>query len=111
LAAAALAVEKFEAAAAAAADLIRMSPTNVEHYFTRALAHAGSGDWERAEADCRAALAIHPLHPQVRALLGICRHRRGDAAGGRKEAETAAGLATTPRQRAVLLEWFERKTR
>ena len=111
LAEAALAVGKFDDAIAAATTLVRMSPTAVEPYLIRAMAHGRAGNWDRAEDDCRAALRVHPLHPQVRVLLGVCRHHRGDPAGGQAEADTAAGLATSPRQRATILDWYRQETR
>jgi hypothetical protein len=43
--------------------------------------------------------------------LALCRHHQGDIQGGRKEADTAAGLATTPRQRAAMLDWYRRQAR
>lgn len=111
LADAATAVGKWDTAEAAATDLIRMSPTSVEPLLLRANVSVQKKDWERAEADCRAALAIHPLHPQARILLAVCRHRRGDEAGGQHETDTAAGLATDPRQRAGMLEWYRGRTK
>jgi hypothetical protein len=111
LAGAALAVGKFDDSVAAASTLIRMSPTAVEPYLIRATAHGRLGNWERAEDDCRAALRVHPLHPRVRVMLGVCRHHRGDPTGGQAEAETAAGLATSPQQRATILDWYRRETR
>ncbi len=106
LADAAASVGKLDIALAAATDAVRMSPTAVEPLVLRAGVYLRQKDWERAEADCRAALAIHPLFAQARLMLGVCRHRRGDPAGGEHEAETAAGLASDPRRQAAMMEWY-----
>tara|TARA_R110002049_G_scaffold29972_3_gene102050 strand:+ start:105 stop:1820 length:1716 start_codon:yes stop_codon:yes gene_type:complete len=39
-------------------------------YYSRAIAHERSGDWEASEADFRAALALNPEQPQVLNYLG-----------------------------------------
>jgi hypothetical protein len=111
LAEAATALGKFDLAVEAASPVIRMNPTAVEPYTTRAAALARLGRWKEAEEDCRAALRIHPLHPLARVQLGVCLHHLGDTAGGRREAEAGAGLATSPQQRAALLDWYRREAR
>ena len=103
--------DKVEDAIAAASALVRMSPTTIEPHLIRASAYVSEKNWQKAEDDCRAALHIHPLHPQARVMLGVCRYHRGDSAGGRKEAETAAGLTTSPQQRDAVLAWYRRETR
>lgn len=101
----------WELALQAVSKLVAFSPTSPEPLFTRAAIHLRLSNWEKAESDCRAGLAIHPLHPRGRLLLGICLHRRGNPEAGRKEAETAASLTTRPGQRAAFLEWYQRETR
>jgi tetratricopeptide (TPR) repeat protein len=111
VAAASLAVGKLDQAEAAATALLAMSPRSVDHRITRAAVYNAQKQWERAEADCRAALQIHPLHAQARLLLGVCLHRRGNPEAGRREADIAAGLATQPGQREAFRQWYERETR
>jgi hypothetical protein len=111
LAEAALAAGRADRTAEVATRLVAMNPSSVEPLLLRARAFAEQNDWEKAESDCRAALRIHPLHQGARLLLGICRHHRGDPAGGRREAETAATLATSPQQAAALRDWYRRATR
>ncbi len=111
VAAAALTLGRFDRAEEAATALVGMNPSSVEYLISRATIFAAQKRWESAEADCRAALRIHPLHPHARLLLAICLHWRGDAAAGQREADTAAGLATDPRQRAAMLERYRRQTR
>jgi hypothetical protein len=110
LAEAALAAEQPARAEEAATAWIRQNPTAVEPLLARAAARSAASKWGGAEADARAALAIQPLHPVARLRLALCRHHQGDARGGRKEADTAAGLATTPPRRAAMLEWYRRQT-
>ena len=107
----AIAVGKFDAAVNAATKQIEMNPTATDPRVTRALAFVHQRDWAKAEDDCRKALDIHPLHPRARLLLAVCRHHQGDPAGGRKEAATAAGLLTAPRDRSSFVEWYQEKTR
>ena len=79
--------------------------------LTRATAFSARKDWGKAEDDCRAALRIHPLHPQARLMLGICLHNQGNPDAGRREVETAIGLATHPRQKTAFREWYQSETR
>lgn len=111
LAEAATVAGRFDVAVDAATWLAGRNPTAIEPLLLRATAYLRARDWVKAEADCRAALRIHPLHPQTRMLLAICLHNRGDPSAGRREALTAAGLTTNPQQQAALLEWFGRDTR
>lgn len=111
VAAAALAADRFDRAEEAASALVAANPTAVDHLLVRATARVLQKKWAEAEADCRAALRLHPLHPQARLTLAACLHRRGDPAAGRAEADTAAGLAVHPRQKASFRDWFERETR
>jgi hypothetical protein len=111
LAWAAASAGELDTALAAADATVRMNPTAAEPYLLRAWVYLFRKDWPRAEADCRAALRIHPLHPRAHLLLGVCRHRRGDPAGGRKEADLAAALATKPEQRTALLDLYSAQTK
>jgi hypothetical protein len=111
LAEAALAAKRDAQAIEAATNWIQRNPTAVEPRLARIAALTRTGEWSRAEEDARAALKIQPLHPEARLYLAVCRHHLGDAAAGRKEADTAAGLATTSQQRAAMLDWYRRLTR
>ena len=62
-AAAAAAAGRYEAALAAATEWVRLSPSGVDPRLLRADIRLRAGDAAGAEADCRAALALHPLHP------------------------------------------------
>lgn len=111
LAWAAASAGQLDTALAAADATVRMNPTSVEPYLLRAWVHIFRREWPRAEADCRAALAIHALHPRAHLLLGVCRHRLDDPRGGRKEADLAASLATRPEQRETLLKLYAAQTK
>lgn len=111
LAEAGLMVGKGDAAAAAAEELVRLSPADADARTARAAVLVRAKEWAKAEAACREALAINPLAPQPRIYLALCRHRQGDPAGGRAEAEAAAGLHAKPDRRAGLLEWYNRETK
>ena len=93
-----------------ATRLVALNPSSAEHLLSRASAHLFLGDWEKAEADCRAALAIQPLQANARFLLAVCRHRRGDPAGARAEFDLAAKL-TPEAGREQLAEWYRQLTR
>ena len=108
---AALAARRDDRAEEAATTWVRQNPTAVEPLLARAAVFSRRAEWDKAERDARAALVIQPLHPEVRLVLAICRHHQGDVSGGRKGAETAAGLATSPQQRAAMLDWYRRRTR
>jgi hypothetical protein len=101
---------QYEAAVEAATELVRLSPTGVEPRLLRVHALLGAGNVARALADCQAALVMHPLHPGAHLLMAVCRARSGDADGGRREVEIAAGLATSPRQRAAIRDQFRGET-
>jgi Flp pilus assembly protein TadD len=68
-------------------------------------------DWQKAEAECRAALAIQPVRPNARFMLAVCLHKRGDPAGGRREFDLAIKLTPSQEMRAKLVEWFDQLTR
>ena len=111
LAEAALEAGQLDRAEEVAARLVGTNPTAVEPLLTRGAVFVARKQWDRAEDDYRAALRIHPQYPQARLMLGVCLYHRGNPEAGRKEAETAIGLATNPRQKAALQEWYERQTR
>ena len=108
---AALGVGQFERAEGAMTALIGKNPRSVDYLLTRASAYSSRRQWEKAEADCRAALRIQPLHPMARLVLAVALSRRGDRDAGTKEAETAVGLATEAQQKKAFWEWFQRESR
>ena len=107
----AIAVGDFEAAVRAATKLIEWNPTALEPRVARAIAFVRLKEWAKAEEDCRQALRIQPLYPRMRLVLAVCLNRQGDPMGGRKQAETAAGLVSNPQQRAAFLDWYQEQTR
>jgi predicted CXXCH cytochrome family protein len=108
---AAAAAGEFDAAEEAAGRYIELNPNALHPLASRAFVYISRGDWSKAEVDCLAALRVQPLHPESRLYLAICLHKRGDAGGGQREAQTAARLESDPRQRAYLLDWYRRATR
>jgi hypothetical protein len=68
------------------------NPTAVDPLLGRAAARAARSDWVGVREDARAALALHPLHPWARLYLAAAKHRLGDTAGGRADADAALGL-------------------
>ncbi|MBX9585124.1 MAG: tetratricopeptide repeat protein, partial [Gemmataceae bacterium] len=108
---AALVAGRLDEAGAAADELIRRTPTDVNPRVTRAAVYVQRGEWAKAEAACREALAVHPLYSQARIYLALCKHRLGDPVGGRAEAQAAAALLPNPAQRTALLEWYNRETK
>ncbi|HUR53213.1 MAG TPA: tetratricopeptide repeat protein [Gemmataceae bacterium] len=111
LAEAAALANRLDAALDAANTLVGRNPRSVEFLLLRAVVFQRQKEWEKAEADCRAALRIHPLHPQARLYLALCRHRRGDPADGRRELDAAVQLATTQRQKDGLRDWYDREAK
>lgn len=108
---AALRARHFDRAEEVATRLIAANPTSVDPLLIRAAVSLAREQWEKAEADYRAVLHIHPLHPNARLLLGVCLHHRGNPDAGLKEADTAIGLATHPRQKAAFRDEYQRLTR
>ena len=106
LAAAAVAAEEYDAAIRAADRLIALNPSSADHRLTRATAYFSLRDWERAEADCRAALEVQPVRPNARFMLAVCRHRRGDPVGGHRELNLALKLTPSPEMRTTLTGWY-----
>jgi predicted CXXCH cytochrome family protein len=108
---AASALGRFDLVLAAVTKLHAMNPTALDPRLERAFAFMRRGAWELAETDARAVLAVQPLHAQARLYVAVCRYRLGDPAEGQRQARTAAELATDPRQRAEMLDWYQRETR
>ncbi len=111
LAAAALAAEEYELVIRTAQKLIALSPSSADHLVTRATAYFSLKDWARAQDDCRAALAIQPVRPNVRFMLAVCLHKGGDAGAGRRELDLVLKLTPTPEVRAKLTDWYGQLTR
>jgi predicted CXXCH cytochrome family protein len=106
----ALGVGRFDRAADAATRLVETNPTSVDSLLIRATVASAQKNWKSAEEDCRAALRLHPLHPQARLMFAICLHNGGNPDAGRNEAETAIGLATAA-QKSAFRSWYQRETR
>jgi hypothetical protein len=111
LAATALVADDFDLAIRTCDKLIPMNPSCATHLLTRAGAYFWKKDWEKAETDCRAALAIQPLHANSRFMLAVCRHKRGDPAAGRRELDIVLQLTPNSQQRASLAKWYDELTR
>jgi len=107
----ALNAKDFAEAERLATRLIGLASTDPEAHVLRAMAKIGLERWAEAEADCRAALALHPLHVNARIALAVCRHRQGDSAAGREEADRAAKALADPRRREATLDWYRSKVR
>ena len=103
--------EDLDVALDAANILVTLNPTSLDPLLARGAVFIRRGEWEKAEADCRAALAIHPLLPRAHLQLAVCLHHRENPDAGRKEANTALSLTTSPRQRSALQDWYENQTR
>jgi predicted CXXCH cytochrome family protein len=108
---AATSANEYDLAEETAGRCVRLNPTASEPLVVRAFVSLKRGDWTKAEADCRAALRIHPHHPESHLYLAICLHQQGDPAAGLREARTAAQLESDPRERAYLMDWYQRATR
>lgn len=111
LAGAAMAADDYETAIRTADTLIALNPSSADHRLTRATAYFSRNQWEQAEADCRAALAIQPVRPNARFLLAVCRHKQGDPAGARRELDLALKLTPAPEMRTNLSRWYAQMTR
>jgi tetratricopeptide (TPR) repeat protein len=111
LAGAAVAADNYELAIQSADRLVTLSPSSVDHRITRAVAYFSLEEWAKAATDCRAALAIQPLHPNARFTLAVSLHKQGDAPGGRRELEAALRLTPKPQAREFLAESYRKLTR
>lgn len=58
--------------------LLETQPENAEAYLLAAYAHADAGAYGDALEECQRALAINPLMPAARYILGIIYHRQGN---------------------------------
>jgi chemotaxis protein methyltransferase CheR len=58
---------------------------DADAHLVAAHAYADEGDYDRALAECDKALAINPLMPGARYLLGVIHHRQGDSTGAVSE--------------------------
>jgi predicted CXXCH cytochrome family protein len=108
---AATAAGELDLAEETAGRRVRMSPNASDPLVARAFVYLTRGDWAKAEADSLAALRVQPLHPEARLYLAICLHKKGDRAGGLREAQTAALLESDPGERAYLMGWYQRAIR
>jgi hypothetical protein len=111
LAEAAVAADRHEVAADATGRWAKLNPKSAEPLTLRAFVHLRRGAWADGERDCRAALALDPLHAETRLYLAICLNRQGDVAGGLREARAAGQVEADPREQARLMDWYQRATR
>lgn len=81
-----LKLEKFSLAFAAADEAVKVDAKNTKALFRRASASIGMKDYERAEADCHAALLIEPDNADVTALKDFCLGKRGEEKAKQKAA-------------------------
>ena len=58
---------------------------NVEAHLLAAYAHADLGEYDLALSACREALAVNPLLPAARYILGVIHQRQGDTVGAVSE--------------------------
>jgi len=59
-------------------EVLDKDPTSAEAYLLSAYVHADAGRYEQARASCERALAINPLLPVARYILGIIFQQQGD---------------------------------
>lgn len=111
LAEAAIAAEQYDLAIETAGKWAKLNPRSDEPLSLRAFAHLRRGEWAEAEADCRSALKINPLHAETRLYLGVCLYKLGQPAAGLREARTAALVESDPREQARLIDRYQRATR
>ena len=111
LAAAATDADRLDIAEDAATKLVGLAPGSHDARLVRALVYLHKKDWEKAAADAREAVRLHPVHPEARLYLAIATHRLGDPAGARKLAQQAAALENDPGQRSALINQFQRGIR
>ena len=64
-----------DAALTAAQEVLKADPNNAEGHMIAAHAHADTGDYETALAECTRALAVNPLLPGARYILGVIYQR------------------------------------
>jgi chemotaxis protein methyltransferase CheR len=61
------------------AQVLSRDPNNAEAHLLSAYVHADTADYEQALEACHRALAINPLLPVARYILGIIYQRQGDS--------------------------------
>jgi hypothetical protein len=108
---AATAAERYDVAVDAVNRWAKACPKSVEPLISRAFVHLRRGAWADGERDCRAALAMNPVHAESRLYLAICLFKQGDRVGAAREAQTAGLIESDPREQARMLDWYQRATR
>jgi Flp pilus assembly protein TadD len=76
---------------------VAMEPDDIELMTELAASFESAGEWDKAEAEYRHALAIDPEDGDVQIALGRVLLQRGDKAGARREA--AGALKVQPGSR------------
>ncbi|HSQ54300.1 MAG TPA: tetratricopeptide repeat protein [Gemmata sp.] len=111
LAGAAVDGSEYKEAVEAASRLIALNPSSSDHRLTRASAYFFLEEWDKTEADCRAAIAIHPIQANARFMLAVCRHKRGDAESARQEIDLALKMTPDDEGRTRLAKMYDAATR
>jgi hypothetical protein len=111
LADALLAAGRYADAGEVADRLVGLNPRLVDYRTLKVMTLLPPGEWAKAEAACRDSLAVHPHLPATHLYLALCRHKQGDAAGGRAGLDTAVGLTPKPDQKAEYRRWYADRTR
>ena len=93
-------------AAVTAERLVALSPSSVDHRLLLIKARIMNGDWARAEAECRRALAIQPLHPECRLYLAAMLDLLGRRPESDREAAAAIALQPDPSALAGSQRWL-----
>ncbi len=75
----AMAAGEAHSALEAAERVLAVDDNNAEAHLVAAHAHADADYFDEATADCTRALAINPLLPGARYILGLIHQRQGDA--------------------------------
>jgi predicted Zn-dependent protease len=91
--------------------LVALDPASPNHRLTRAGVLMDRGEWDRAAADCRAAVAAHPLSSLSRVSLAVCLARLGDAPAALRELDLALALAPDDQTRAEHRDFFRARAR
>ncbi len=85
--------------------LLDIDPYTWQGYAFRAQAFALRKQWDRASADCIAALRLNPFEPRVRMLLIDCLVQQGRQQRARDELEILLALRSSPPEE--IRKWFE----
>jgi chemotaxis protein methyltransferase CheR len=72
-------------ALAQTAEALASDRNDADAHLVAAHAYADVGDYDHALAECDKVLAINPLMPGARYLLGVIHHRQGDSTGAVSE--------------------------